>query len=152
MIKIGTASIGLVGLDIALNQALSTNLSAEKATIFVFDHIQKRNYIPAGLEKQYRESISREYRKLLGHDPAADEGLVIRIFGTGCIVCQSIHTMVIDAMMRAGVAADIEMISDPDEIGRSGITATPAIMINDQIKIAGSQPTPAQLEDWLTHH
>jgi len=149
MIKIGSASIGLVGLDIALNKAVAGKMDVDEATTFIFDQVRAQNYIPAGSEKQYREAISREYEKLLGIGAAADDNLVIRIFGTGCVVCQSIHTMVIDAMMRAGVAADIEMIDDPDEIGRYGITATPAIMINDQVKIAGRQPNFIQLQEWL---
>ncbi len=149
MIKIGTASIGLINLDIALNKALAEKMNIDEATAFVFDQVKSKNYIPTGLEKQYRQSIGREYKKLLGMETGKDDNLVVRIFGTGCVVCNSIHTMVIDAMMRAGVAADIEMIDDPDEIGRHGIQSTPAIMINDQVKIAGSQPTPAQLEEWL---
>lgn len=149
MIKIGTASIGLVGLDIAINKALADKLDIETATNFIFDQIKRQNYIPVGSEKQYAISIGREYKKYLGLGEPDDSTLVVRIFGTGCLVCNAIHSMVIDAMMQAGVAADIEMIDDPDEIGRHGITSTPAIVINGQLKISGRQPTLAQLEEWL---
>lgn len=149
MIKIGTTSIGLVGLDIALNKAFAEKMSIDEAAAFIFNRVKDQNYIPTGLEKQYIDAIGHEYKKLLGLESGKDNNLVIRIFGTGCVVCKSIHAMVIDAMMRAGVAADIEMIDDPDEIGRHGILSTPAIMINGQVKIAGSQPTPIQLEEWL---
>ncbi len=151
MIKIGTASIGLEGLDVALNSAYTRKMNIDQATEFVFEQVQSKNYIPTGFTHQYKEAIGREYKKLLGLDPGDNASMVIRIFGTGCIVCSAIHSMVIDAMMRAGVAADIEMIYDPDEIGRHNITATPAIMINGKVKIAGSQPTPHQLEDWLNN-
>jgi hypothetical protein len=52
-------------------------------------------------------------------------------------------------MERAGVAADIEQIHDPDEIWRLGVTITPALMINGQVKIAGIKPTLAQVEGWI---
>ncbi len=149
MIKIGTASIGLIGLDIALNKALAQKMELDEAVAFIFDQVKTQNYIPADSKKQYRESIGHEYKKFLGIEDGNDKSLVVRIFGTGCVVCNSIHTMIIDAMMRAGAAADIEMIIEPDEIGRYGITSTPAIMINGQVKIAGTQPTPVQLEEWL---
>ncbi len=151
MIKIGTASIGLVGLDIALNSAFAKNLKIHEAIDFVFEQVRLKNYIPVGFSQQYKDAIGKEYKKLLGLNTSENESLVIRIFGTGCIVCSAIHSSVIDAMMRAGVAADIEMIHDPDEIGRHNITATPAITINGKLKIAGSQPTPVQLEDWLNN-
>jgi len=151
MIKIGTTAIGLMGLDIALNKALAQKMGLDEAAVFVFEQIKNQNYIPAGLEKKYTKAIGTEYKKLLGVEDGQNDSLVVRIFGTGCLVCNSIHAMVIDAMMRAGVAADIEMIDDPDEIGRHGILATPAIMINNRVKIAGSQPTPAQLEEWLSN-
>ncbi|MCI5226829.1 MAG: thioredoxin family protein, partial [Candidatus Electrothrix sp. AX2] len=40
-------------------------------------------------------------------------------------------------------------IYDPDEIGRAGVTRTPALMINGTIKSAGLMPTPAQVEQWI---
>ncbi len=149
MLKIGKATIGLVGLDIALNRALAENIPPEDAAEVLYLAIQGQNYIPDGLADDYRKALEREYRALLGEETEADQDLVIRIFGTGCISCNSLRDAVIDAMMRAGVAADIDMIHDPDEIGRYGIMATPALMINGQVKIAGIHPTPIQLEEWL---
>ncbi len=148
-LKVGKATIGLVGLDIALNKALAENISPEDAAEFLYRAIQGQNYIPDGLAEDYRRALEREYRRLLGEEQEADQDLTIRIFGTGCISCNGLRDAVIDAMMQAGVAADIHMIHDPDEIGRHGITATPALMINGQVKIAGIHPTPVQLKEWL---
>lgn len=151
VIKIGNVTIGLMGLDTSLNKALAEKMNANAATDFIYDMIEEQNYIPNGMIKQYKEAIKREYQKLQGIKDEDNKGLIIRIFGTGCTVCNTIHAMVIDAMMREGIAADIEMIHDPDEIGRHGVMSTPAIMINGQIKVSGRQPTPAQLQDWLSN-
>jgi len=149
MLKIGKASIGLIGLDIALNKALANKTSIVDAPDYLFNAIKNKNYIPAGMADKYKIALLREYKKLQGMETEDDEELVIRIFGTGCITCNGLRDAVIDAMMKAGVAADIDMIHDPDEIGRHGILATPALMINGRVKTAGIHPTPVQLNEWL---
>lgn len=149
MLKIGKASIGLIGLDIALNRALADNIESSDAAEYLFQAIKGQNYIPSGMADSYKLALAREYGKLRGEETEEDDELIIRIFGTGCITCNALRDAVIDAMMEAGVAADIHMIHDPDEIGRHGILATPALMINGQVKVAGIHPTPVQLKEWL---
>jgi len=149
MLKVDKASIGLIGLDIALNKALADKITLDDAPEVLFQAVKNKNYIPAGMADKYKTALLREYKKLLGLEIEEDGDLVIRIFGTGCITCNGLRDAVIDAMMRANVAADIDMIHDPDEIGRHGILATPALMINGQVKIAGIHPTPVQLTEWL---
>lgn len=149
MLKVGKATIGLIGLDIALNKALAEKISVEKASDYLYDAIRSENYIPSGMTKEYKNALEREYKKLLGQEVEDDGDLIIRIFGTGCISCNGLRDAVIDAMMEAGIAADIHLIHEPDEIGRHGITATPALMINGEVKIAGIHPTPVQLKQWL---
>lgn len=149
MLRIGNSSIGLLGLDVAINKALAAELPATEATLAIFQAVSEHNYIPAAMVGKYRTAIEREYRRLTGQGDSAPQGLVIRILGSGCISCNGLQTMVIDAMERAGVAADIEQIHDRDEIGRLGVTATPALMINGQVKIAGIKPSLAQVEAWI---
>jgi hypothetical protein len=47
------------------------------------------------------------------------------------------------------IAADIEQIHDPDEIGRAGVLQTPALMINGKLKSSGLLPTRAQVEQLI---
>lgn len=149
MLKIGKSSIGLIGLDIALNKALAEDIPVENAAEYLYREIRGQNYIPAGMAEQYKAALEKEFRRLLGQEQEDDGELTIRIFGTGCITCNGLRDAVIDAMMEANVAADIEMIYDLDEIGRHGIMATPALMINNKVKVAGVHPTPVQLKEWL---
>ena len=149
MLKIGKATIGLIGLDIALNKALAEKIPVDEIDEHLFHEIRTQNYVPPGMTDEYKAALKREYRKLLGEDVDDDQDLIIRIFGTGCISCNSLRDAVINAMMKAEIAADIHMIHEPDEIGRHGIMATPALMINGVVKIAGIHPTPVQLEAWL---
>ncbi len=149
MLKIGRTSIGLIGLDIALNRALAQNIPVEDISEHLYQEIRDKNYIPPGMTDKYKTALEREYRILLGLEIEENKDLTIRIFGTGCITCNGLRDAVIDAMMKMGIAADIDMVHEPDEIGRYGITTTPALMINGEIKSAGIHPTPFQLEEWF---
>lgn len=47
-IRIGTASIGLIGLDIALNTIGQQEMSETEAVDFLFTEIKRQNYIAPG--------------------------------------------------------------------------------------------------------
>lgn len=148
-IRIGSTSIGLVGLDTALNNAAADNMEEQQAVDFIFEQIKDKNYIPSGSTEKYRQALLTEYRKHCNLEQQDGDILVIRIFGKGCVSCNSIQTLLIEVLDRMGIAADIEQIYDPDEIGRAGVLMTPALMINGRIKSAGLQPTRAQVEQWI---
>jgi small redox-active disulfide protein 2 len=148
-IRIGTANIGLIGLDIALNHAASANMTEGEAVEYLYSAVSKKNYIPSGAEKNYRKALREEFRRHMNIDVRQETGLVIRIFGTGCISCNNLQTQVIEVLNTMGLAADIEQIHDPDEIGRQGVIMTPALMVNGKVKSGGRPPTPAQIEQWI---
>ncbi len=145
-IRIGKAS---VGLDIALYAAARQQLDEQAAAEFLFTQIKEQNYIPPGCAEQYREALLAAWRKHCGTASSEDAGLVIRIFGTGCVSCNRLYTMLIELLARLGIAADVEQIYDPDEIGRHGVTKTPALMMNGALKSAGILPSQALVEQWL---
>jgi len=148
-IRIGQASIGLIGLDIALNYAISHHMPEDEAVEYLYASVSKRNYIPPAAENNYRDALLQEYRKHIDTDSRQSPGLVIRIFGTGCISCNNLQVQVIGVLSAMNLAADIEQIHDPDEIGRQGVIMTPALMVNGRIKSGGRIPTPAQIEQWI---
>ncbi|MCI5142540.1 MAG: thioredoxin family protein, partial [Candidatus Electrothrix sp. ATG1] len=135
-IRIGTANIGLIGLDIALNSIAQQEVSETEAVDFLFTEISRQNYIPPGNTEKYKQALLTAFRKHC-NIATEEQGLVIRIFGTGCVSCNSLQILVIEILDRLQLAADIEQIHDPDEIGRAGITMTPALMINSSVKSTG---------------
>jgi hypothetical protein len=148
-IRIGNASIGLIGLDLALNKATSGDMNEQQATDFLFKQISSRNYIPPDNAEKYRQALLKEYRKHRNQEQTDHDTLIVRIFGSGCISCNGLQVLLIEVLDRMNLAADIEQIHDPDEIGRAGVTMTPALMINGVIKISGLLPTKAQVEQWI---
>lgn len=148
-IRVGTAKIGLLGFDQALNKALSAQMQEETAVDFLLAAIARENYIPATAEPLYREALHNEYRRRQGigeNDPAT---LTIQVSGSGCVTCNKLSAMLFEALQKFGLAADMESVHDPDEIGRLGITKTPALIINSRVKCAGRMPSLAEIEDWL---
>jgi len=148
-LKIGQATIGLVGLDVALTQVQASNLGREEAIRRLFEAVAGQNYIPDGMQGQYKEALAKEYDRLQAGRERKDEALTIRILGPGCVSCNNIQTLVIEIMNQMQVAADIFQVHDLDEIGRFGVMQTPALIINGQLKSAGRLPTRSQIEEWL---
>jgi hypothetical protein len=152
MLKIGNVTVGLIGLDRALNAVLKEGADRGEAIEKLFTRIAEQNYIPQGKEDAYREALAREYDKLQGTGEDEYTSLVIRILGPGCVSCNKLQVMVLEAMAEMQVAADIFQVHDADEIGRYGVTRTPALIINNDLKCAGRMPTPAQVEAWLREY
>lgn len=148
-IRIGTANIGLIGLDLAINEAVSNDLSEAEAMDFLYQSIKHKNYIPPAMEERYKVALFKEYVKHLRGETGNDEGLMIRIFGPGCVSCNGLQNLVIEVLADMNIAADIEQIHDLDEIGRAGILQTPALMINGLLKSSGLLPTRALVEQWI---
>jgi small redox-active disulfide protein 2 len=149
LIKIGNAAVRLFGLDLALKEALGKKMPEEAAVKFLLHAVAEQNYVPESALDLYREALRREYRRQLGQEDGLHHGLSVRILGPGCVSCNRLNTLVYDIMQRLGIAADIEMIHDLDEIWRHGVLSTPALVINGEIKCAGRLPSPAQVEEWL---
>lgn len=148
-IRIGSASVGLIGLDPALNTALAEKMEVEEAVEYLFAAVSRANYIPSGAGAMYRRALRAEYLRRLGRGETDAGVLTIRVLGSGCVTCNRLSTMLFEALQRFGLAADMESIHDPDEIGRHGVTRTPALIINGRIKCAGRMPSRAEVEEWL---
>ncbi|MEN8135764.1 MAG: thioredoxin family protein [Thermodesulfobacteriota bacterium] len=149
-LRIGRATVGLVGLDIALNRLLNdAEMGHEEGVNQLYDEVREQNYIPAGMEEQYRQALGREYERLKSGREASEQNLVIRVLGPGCVSCNNLQNIVIEVMSEMGLAADVFQVHDLDEIGRFGIIQTPALLINGKVKCAGRLPTSSQVEEWL---
>ena len=148
-IRIGRASVGLIGLDVAINRALADRLPEEEAVEFLFEAVRRQNYIPPAAGHIYREALRREYCRSRDQTTGGHQVLTVRILGPGCVSCNRLHKTLIDILDELGLAADVENIHDLDEIWRHGVMMTPALVINGETKSAGRLPTTAQIKEWL---
>ena len=148
-IRIGNATVGLLGLDMALVQLSGKKISEDDAVQFLYEHVSQKNYIPKQAIKPYLEALRKEYRRYFNLGKSKETGLTIRVLGRPCVTCNKIKTTVIDILQKKNVAADIEDVQDLDEIWRYGVTKTPALIINGEVKSAGIHPPRVQLEQWI---
>ena len=109
----------------------------------------QKNYIPKQAVEPYKEALREEYRRYHNLGSAENQGLTIRVLGRPGVTCNKIKVMLIDILQEKKVAADIEDVQDLDEIWRYGVTKTPALIINGEVKSAGFQPPRVQIEKWI---
>ena len=65
------------------------------------------------------------------------KNLTVKVFGSGCKNCQTLHKNVIDSLSELGISADVEYITDLQKIMEEGIMSMPALMVNGEIVSSG---------------
>ena len=71
----------------------------------------------------------------------------IQILGTGCPKCKQIETNAREAVKNLNIEAVIEKITDINQIIDFGVTATPALAVDGDVKFSGRIPSVEEIED-----
>lgn len=74
----------------------------------------------------------------------------IKVCGPGCASCTKTEKIVKAAVAAKGLDATILKITDFQEIAQLGIFATPAVIVDGQVKCVGSVPKQSDVEGWLS--
>ena len=61
----------------------------------------------------------------------------IKVLGPGCPKCKTTYQNVLEALKMANIEATVDKVEDIEEMMKYNVLSTPALMINDQIKIKG---------------
>lgn len=76
--------------------------------------------------------------------------MTIKIFGTGCRACLKLEDQVKNAVKELGLKdVKIEHVYDIEKIVEAGITFTPAVAFDDEIKAEGRIPDVEEIKNWL---
>jgi small redox-active disulfide protein 2 len=73
----------------------------------------------------------------------------IKVLGTGCPKCQQTTALVQQVVDDNGIEAKVIKVEDIMEIIEYNILSTPALVINEDIKISGRVPTKTEIEQLL---
>lgn len=73
----------------------------------------------------------------------------IAILGTGCPKCRQMVEVVRQAVEKSGREASISKVEDIREIMKFKVMATPALAIDDEVKISGRVPTVEEVTSLL---
>lgn len=73
----------------------------------------------------------------------------VKILGTGCAKCSSLEAATRTAIDELGLSAAIDHVTDPGEIASWGVMSTPALVVDDEVVLAGRVPTAAEVASLL---
>ncbi len=73
----------------------------------------------------------------------------IKVLGPGCAKCKQTEKVVKEAVAEAGVAADIEKVTDIMKIAGYGVFGTPAVIVDGEVKSVGKVPNKRDVMAWL---
>ena len=75
---------------------------------------------------------------------------LVQVLGAGCPKCAKFLENAQKAVAEAGIAAKVEKVSDMDVITEFGVMATPALVVDGEVKAVGRVLTPDQIKELLT--
>ena len=74
----------------------------------------------------------------------------IKVLGSGCSNCRALERRTAEAMESLGIDVPIEKVTDYTEIAAYGVMATPALVIDERVMLAGRVPGVGELQALLT--
>ena len=75
--------------------------------------------------------------------------MVIKVLGGGCKSCEKLLQNTKDAVSELGIEADIQYITDMEEIMKAGIMSTPALIVDDVVKSTGRVTKTKEIKKML---
>lgn len=75
--------------------------------------------------------------------------MVIKVLGTGCSNCRKLEENTKKAVAELGIDAAIEKVTDIKDIMAYGVMKTPALVVDDKVKIMGRVPSPEEIKKYL---
>lgn len=74
----------------------------------------------------------------------------IKVLGSGCAKCNQLEEATKQAVAKAGLDAQVEKVTDMARIMGYGVMTTPALVVDDQVRVAGRVPSVDDLVTLLT--
>ncbi len=73
----------------------------------------------------------------------------VLILGAGCSRCTKLYEVTEQAAKEAGVAYEMNKVTDLKQIIALGVMATPALVIDGNLKVAGRVPSVEEIKRML---
>jgi len=104
-----------------------------------------------GLRGRHRRRHRRRRIPVQRHPRLTSEEnpMLIKVLGPGCANCQALERVTRQAVEALGVQATIEKVTDYPAIAGYGVMSIPALVVDEQVVLAGRVPSLGQLRDQL---
>ena len=75
----------------------------------------------------------------------------IKILGTGCPKCKQTVAIVWKTLDELGIEANVEKVEDIEKILEYNILTTPAVVLDEVVKIKGRVPSVSEVRELLSN-
>ena len=75
--------------------------------------------------------------------------MIIKVLGTGCANCKKLEENAKKAVAELGIDATVEKVEDFKDIMKYGVMKTPALVVDEKVKIMGRVATPDEIKKLL---
>jgi len=73
----------------------------------------------------------------------------IELFGTGCPNCQKAEDNINNVIEELNLDATLVKVQDMDKITERGVALTPAVAVDDEMKVSGKVPSEEEIKSWF---
>ncbi len=73
----------------------------------------------------------------------------LQILGVGCSRCHALTAATEKAAQSLGLQYELEKVTDLHRIASFGVMATPALVVDGAVKVAGRVPSPEEIKRLL---
>lgn len=75
--------------------------------------------------------------------------MVIKVLGSGCANCKRLEENTKKALEELGVEAVVEKVTDFKDIMKYGVMKTPALVVDEKVKVWGRVPSSEEIKKYL---
>jgi small redox-active disulfide protein 2 len=75
--------------------------------------------------------------------------LHVKVLGPGCANCKRLEALVNKVVTEVGLEAEVEKVTDYDQIMRWNVMKTPGLVVNDTLVVSGRVPSEAEIAGFL---
>ncbi|ENK0838711.1 TM0996/MTH895 family glutaredoxin-like protein [Clostridium botulinum] len=75
--------------------------------------------------------------------------MIIKVLGSGCSNCKKLEENTKKAVELLGIDATIEKITNIKDIMSFGVMKTPALVVDEKVKIMGRVPSAEEIKKYL---
>jgi len=74
----------------------------------------------------------------------------IKVLGSGCANCKKLEQIARKVVATMNVDAQVEKVTDFNQIAEMGVMSTPGLVINDEVVSSGRIPSEEEITEWVT--